>query len=103
MIVYIDSNFKCHTTNDGTMTPVEEEFFDYKCKEFIEGYCLKPDNMVWVLDSGEILSDGKIITNFKPYSELNLAQQKYDREQLDLYRNQEVELNTSYQEGINSI
>lgn len=37
--IYIDSEFKCHTSNDGTMTAVEDPFFADKCNTFIEGYC----------------------------------------------------------------
>jgi hypothetical protein len=29
--IYIDSDFKCHVTNDGTMKAVETEFFDGNC------------------------------------------------------------------------
>ena len=36
--IYIDENFKCHLDNDGTMITVETDFFDGKCKAFIEGY-----------------------------------------------------------------
>ena len=103
MVVYIDSDFKCHITNDGTMTPIEEKFFDYKCKEFIEGYYLKPHDKIWIRENGEILSEGKIITNFIPYAELNKAQQRYDKEQLIAYRDKENELIISYTEGVNSI
>lgn len=38
-IIYIDLDFKCHVTNDGTMTAVETDFFDGKCDAFIEGFC----------------------------------------------------------------
>ena len=37
--IYITSDFKCHVTNDGTMTAVETDFFIGKCDTFVEGYC----------------------------------------------------------------
>ena len=41
--IYIDSEYKCHISNDGTMTAVETEFFDGKCDAFVEGYCYEPN------------------------------------------------------------
>ena len=88
--IYIDSNNHCHVTNDGTMIPVETDFFDDKCDIFIEGYCLKNN-----LDT--------VIYPWKPYMELIIAQREYELSQLQEYKNKEQELNTSYNEGINSI
>ena len=80
--VYIDSEFKCHTVNDGTMIPVEDEFFDEKCDAFIEGHRLKPDGETWIREDGEVFSGGKMITPWKPYSELDAAQREYERQLL---------------------
>lgn len=44
MIVYVDAKSKCHTVNDGTMSAVEDSFFDNKCPAFIEGYKLEEVN-----------------------------------------------------------
>ena len=38
MKIYIDSDFKCHAENDGTMREFEVSFFDSKCAEFVVGY-----------------------------------------------------------------
>ena len=40
--IYIDSDFKCRATNDGTLTTVETDFFDGKCDEVVEGYRFVP-------------------------------------------------------------
>lgn len=89
--IYIDSDFHCHVTNvDGTMTPVETDFFDDKCDTFVEGYCLNNTDRV-------------VIYPWKPYIGLIMAQQEYDTIQLKKYKTKEQELNASYQEGINSI
>ena len=37
--IYVDSEYKCHVANDGTMTAVEDPFFNDKCDTLIEGYC----------------------------------------------------------------
>ena len=30
-MIYIDPEYRCHTADDGTMTPVETDFFDGRC------------------------------------------------------------------------
>ena len=41
-MIYIDNDYKCHTSNDGTMREVQTDFFDGKCQIFIEGYRFIP-------------------------------------------------------------
>ena len=40
--IYIDLDYKCHPTNDGTMVAIETDYFDDKCDAFIEGYRFVP-------------------------------------------------------------
>ena len=40
--IYIDSDYKCHAVNDGTMTAVETYVFNGKSDAFIERYCFIP-------------------------------------------------------------
>lgn len=68
MIIYTDNENKCHLVNDGTMKTIETDFFDGKCKEFIEGYCCIED-------------DGISIYPWKDYSILEMAQQAADTAQ----------------------
>lgn len=68
MKVYIDSEHKCHTHNDGTMVEVETEFFDGKCDAFVEGYCY------------EIKENAVAVYPWKPYSQLDSAQRAYEQE-----------------------
>lgn len=77
MIVYINSEFKCHLENDGTMTEVQTNFFDGKCKEFIEGYRFVPADKSWTREDGIVFA-GEMATPFKPYSELDEAQRVYE-------------------------
>ena len=81
--IYIDSEYKCHTINDGTMTAVETDFFDGKCDTFVKGYCYDDRN-------GYVT-----IYPWKPYSELDAAQAQYERDR--------AELQSAYQEGVNSV
>lgn len=74
MKVYIDYDYKCHLTNDGTMQEVESEFFDNRCKEFIEGYRFVPEGQTWTRADGAKFI-GEMITPWRRYDILETAQQ----------------------------
>lgn len=78
--IYIDSEFKCHTSNDGTMTAVETDFFDGWCDAFVEGYCFRPTE------------NGNYIYPWKPYEELDAAQREYERQMLADYESALAEI-----------
>ena len=77
--IYIDSDFKCHVTNDGNMAVVETEFFDGKCDEYIEGYRLVPAGSTWIREDGEAF-EGEMIAPWKPWDELDMAQREYEKQ-----------------------
>lgn len=79
-IIYIDSNFHCHVTNDGTMQAVETDFFNAKCDEFIEGYRYIPEGRSWTREDGEVFT-GVMIAPYKPWDDLNYAQDEYAKSQ----------------------
>lgn len=78
--IYIDSEFKCHISNDGTMTAMETDFFDSKCDAYIEGYRFVPGGKTWVREDGVEFS-GEMIAPWKPWQELDEAKREYEREQ----------------------
>ena len=80
MKIYIDSDYKCHVLNDGTMHEFDVPFFDGKCDIFIEGYRCVPPDETWERENGEIFRD-EMISPWKDYSELYLAQLEYEVEQ----------------------
>ena len=82
--IYIDSDFKCHVTDDGTMTAVETEFFDGKCDVFIEGYRFVPSGESWTRFDG-VVFNGEMVTPWKNYVELDNAQREYERQLLAAY------------------
>ena len=92
--IYLDSDFKCHVSDDGTMTAVQIDFFEGKCNTFIEGYIYVPKDENWKRFDG-VVFQGEMIAPWKPYSELLSAQEEYENIQL--------ELTSSYQEGVNSV
>lgn len=79
--IYIDSKFKCHVSNDGTMTTVETNFFDGKCDAYVEGYRFVPNGETWTRSDGEVFH-GEMISPWKNYAELEEAQRAYEREKL---------------------
>lgn len=81
MLVYIDSDFKCHVSNDGTWTAVETDFFNGKCDAFIEGYRFVPDGKSWMREDGETFT-GEMIAPWRDYEELEQAQRNYEQEKL---------------------
>jgi len=92
--IYIDNDFKCHTSNDGTFTPVETAFFDGKCDAFIEGYRFVPSGSEWVRSDGVVFK-GEMVSPWKPYSELAAAQAQYELMM--------AEAAAAYREGVDSV
>lgn len=77
--IYIDNDFKCHVTNDGTMMAVENDFFNYKCDTFIEGYRFVPEGESWMRENGVVFY-GEMVSPWKDYAELDEAQRNYERQ-----------------------
>ena len=114
--IYLDSDFKCHSFDDGTMTSVETDFFDGKCDAYIEGYRIIPAGESWTRSDGERFT-GEMIAPWKPWQELDDAQREYEREryvamenelaegqaEADALRQQLSELDTAYAEGVQSV
>lgn len=92
--IYIDFEFKCHVTNDGTMTTVETDFFDGKCDAYIEGYRYLPPETIWTREDGVVFR-GEMLAPWKPYSELDAAQRAYERELLAQYEQALTEIETA--------
>lgn len=85
MKIYIDNECKCHVTNpDGVYRTFEVDLFDGKCQEFIEGYRYCPEGENYTRDDGSVFY-GECIVPWKQHSELEAAQQEYERQQLAEY------------------
>ena len=81
--IFIDTEFKCHTTNpDGTFREVETDSFDGKCQTFIEGYRFIPSGESWTRSDG-VVFQGEMVSPWKDYNELDIAQRKYERQKLN--------------------
>lgn len=82
--IYIDAEFKCHVTNDGTMTAVETSYFDGQCDEYVEGYRFIPEGAEWEKEDGSIFY-GEMIAPWKNHIELERAQMAHERQLLAEY------------------
>jgi hypothetical protein len=89
--IYLDSDFQCHTVNDGTMTEIQTDFFNGKCDAFIEGYRYVPAGESWAREDGVVFT-GEMIAPWKPYEELDAAQREYERQMLADYESALAEI-----------
>lgn len=77
MKIYLDTDYKCHTSNDGTMREVETSFFNDKCKTFIEGYRYVLAGEVWTRADGTEFP-GEMISPWREYTLLEEFQRQYE-------------------------
>lgn len=80
MTIYIDNEYKCYIENDGTMTEIETDFFNGRCRKFIEGYRFVPAGQTWTREDGEIFT-GEMVSPLRDYEILSEVQEVYQEEQ----------------------
>ena len=81
MIIYVDSDYKCYTESTDYLRAFETDFFDGKCKPFIEGYRYVPEGEEWTREDGMTFA-GEMITPWVDYRDLLVYQAAYLEEQL---------------------
>lgn len=85
MKIYLDSEFKCHINNpNDEYISIETNVFNNKCNTYIEGYRYIPAGKSWTRSDG-VIFHGEMITPWKDYNELDLAQREYERQKLAMY------------------
>lgn len=82
--IYIDSNFRCHIVNDGTMTLVETDVFDAMPNPVIECYRFVPNGHSHTKPNG-VTVRGEFIQPFVTEKELDAAQREYEQQLLTEY------------------
>ena len=80
MTIYIDSDYKCHTSPGEGLTAVETDAFDGKCRQLIEGYRFVPAGKTWTREDGEVFT-GEMVAPWRPYEILAEFQAIYEEEQ----------------------
>lgn len=94
MKIYIDVDYKCHVSNDGTMTELVTNYFEGKCPAYIEGYRYVPEGETWTRSDGEVFT-GEMISSAVDSRILEAYQTQYE----DMLK----AMSEAYQEGVNSI
>lgn len=93
MIIYLDNDYRCHVYDDGSMRAYETDFFEGKCKTYIECFRLVPAGEIWVRKDGKAF--GPQGTMIAPWKEGYLeAQAAYEQAQLEAI--------AAYEEGVNA-
>jgi hypothetical protein len=72
MIIYVDNEYKCHTTSADNLREFDAPFFNGKCEKFIEGYRYVPEGECWTREDGTMFV-GEMVSPWKPYTELDEA------------------------------
>lgn len=97
MTIYIDTDYKCHTTPGPGLTAVETDAFTGKCTAYIEGYRFVPSGSTWTRSDGTAFH-GEMIAPWKPWEELDAAQREYEREQYTTVTAQNADYESSLSE-----
>lgn len=77
MTIYIDSECKCHTEPADGLTAIETDFFDGKCRTFIEGYRFVPEGQEWTRSDGVVFK-GEMVAPWKDHTKLAATQAGYE-------------------------
>ena len=80
MLIYIDNDYKCHTSPADGLTAVEKDAFDGKCRQYIEGYRFVPADETWTREDGHTFT-GEMIAPWRDYAILAEFQAIYEEEQ----------------------
>lgn len=80
MTIYIDNEYKCHTSPADGLTAIETDAFEGKCARFIEGYRFVPAGQTWVREDGQAFV-GEMIAPWRDYGLLAEFQEIYEEEQ----------------------
>lgn len=79
MTIYIDNDYKCHTSPGDGLVTVETDAFDGKCRQYIEGYRFVPAGQSWTREDGQVFH-GEMVAPWRDYSLLAELQAIYEDE-----------------------
>ena len=80
MTIYIDNDYKCHTSPGEGLTAVETDAFDGKCRRYIEGYRFVPAGESWTRSDGAVFT-GEMVAPWRDHAILAELQAIYEEEQ----------------------
>ena len=86
--IYLNADFECSVSEkEDTVQSVETDFFDGKCKAFIEGYRFVPAGTQWARSDGTVFT-GEMIAPFKDHKMLEMVQALYEQLYQDITETQ---------------
>lgn len=82
MLIYIDTDYKCHVEDAEGLRAFDVPFFDGKCPAYIEGTRFVPPGETWQREDGEIFTgemispciDSRVRDAYQEQYEKNLAE-----------------------------
>ena len=77
MTIYIDGDYKCHTSPGDGLAAVETDAFDGKCSRYIRGYRFVPAGQTWTREDGVVFA-GEMIAPAEDSRILEAAQAAYE-------------------------
>lgn len=77
MTIYIDNDYKCHTSPADGLVAVETDVFDGKCSRYIEGYRFVPAGESWTREDGAVFH-GEMMSPAEDSRLLEAAQSAYE-------------------------
>lgn len=80
MKIYIDSDYKCHTSPGEGLTAIETDAFEGKCSRYIEGYRFVPAGESWTREDEQVFA-GEMVAPWRDYGILAELQAVYEEEQ----------------------
>ena len=80
MLIYIDEDYKCYVTDDGTRHAFDVPNFNGKCPAYIEGCRYVPPGERWVKPNGEFFK-GEMLTFWKDSQAMEALQAAYEEGQ----------------------
>lgn len=80
MTIYIDDDYKCYVSAADGRRAIETDFFDGKCKVFIEGYRFVPAGEKWIMPNG-VFFRGEMAAPWRDYNYLQVVQEAYEQGQ----------------------
>lgn len=89
--VYLDADFKCHLSPGDELQPIETDYFDGRCDEYIEGYRYIPAGAIWVRSDGAVFQ-GEMVAPWRPWAELDAAQREYEKQLIAEYESALTEI-----------
>lgn len=80
MTIYIDSDFRCYTSDASDRLLVETNAFNGKCHRYIEGYRFVPAGQTWTREDGVVFA-GEMVAPAEDSRILEAAQAAYEEAQ----------------------